>query len=190
MLVADDFHLGSGVSSCREGLLAFFVLCATGGVPLPWNKTENGDVVFCVGLELLHSTHEIGIADRRAEWFTLCTWEVADSHVVNINNLEEGLGRIMLVTGALEPERPFLGPFFKFLNAHPRGTVRVGPPCFKFFLTFLSRQVPVNRHVRSWDTTPRFDAQAPREQDSEAGGQYGTRKENRIPGSHRGSALR
>ena len=39
MLVADDFHLEASGSSYLEGLLAFFVLCATGGVALSRNKT-------------------------------------------------------------------------------------------------------------------------------------------------------
>ena len=37
---------------------------------------------------------------------------------------EEGLGRIMCVVGALEHERPFLRPLFKFMTMHPRNAVR------------------------------------------------------------------
>ena len=36
-------------------------------------------------------------------------------------SFEEGLGRIMFVAGALEHERPFLGPLYKFLTMHPSG---------------------------------------------------------------------
>ena len=39
MLVADDYLLESGIPEYRIGLLSFFVLCATVGVPLSWHKT-------------------------------------------------------------------------------------------------------------------------------------------------------
>ena len=42
-------------------------------------------------------------------------------------SFEEGLGRIMFVAGALEHERPFLGPLYKFLTMHPRDSVRRVP---------------------------------------------------------------
>ena len=42
--------------------------------------------------------------------------------VVNTDNFEEGLGRIMYVAGASGYERPFLAPLNKFLNVHPRGS--------------------------------------------------------------------
>ena len=42
-LVADDYHLEAGRSRCRRGLIVFFVLCATCGAVLSWNKTAGGD---------------------------------------------------------------------------------------------------------------------------------------------------
>ena len=33
---------------------------------------------------------------------------------------EEGLGRVMYVTGALEHERHFMAPLFKFMTIHPQ----------------------------------------------------------------------
>ena len=44
-----------------------------------------------------------------------------------MTNFEEGLGRVMYVVGALEYERPFLGPLYRFLILHPRGSVRRVP---------------------------------------------------------------
>ena len=37
---------------------------------------------------------------------------------------EEGLERVMSVTGALEHERPFLAPLCKFMTIHPRHSVQ------------------------------------------------------------------
>ena len=70
MVVADDYHLEAGGEHYRFALFAFFLLCCTCGVPLSWNKTAGGETVIWVGFELLHSTHHLGISQRRAEWFT------------------------------------------------------------------------------------------------------------------------
>ena len=34
-----------------------------------WPKTAGGDVVTWVGFELLHSSYQLGISQRRAAWF-------------------------------------------------------------------------------------------------------------------------
>ena len=76
--------------------------------------------------ELLHSTHHLGISQRRAAWFTKWAREVADQ--VHMARFEEGLGRTMFVVGALELERPFLAPLYRFMSLHPRSSVRRVPP--------------------------------------------------------------
>ena len=77
-----------------------------------------------VGFELLLRSRSIGISERRAEWFARWTDKIASSATVHMASFEEGLGRIMFVAGALEHERPFLGPLYKFLTMHPRDSVR------------------------------------------------------------------
>ena len=47
---------------------------------------------------------------------------------------EEGLGRIMYVAGALDYERPFLGPLYRFLALHPRNVIRRVPSYVAFML--------------------------------------------------------
>ena len=108
MLVADDFHLESGGSGYRPALFAFFVLCGTCNVPLSWNKTAGGDTVAQVGFELIHRRHQLGISQRRAEWFIRWSRGVSSSEFVKMSTFEEGLGRIAYVAGALENERRFL----------------------------------------------------------------------------------
>ena len=63
-LVADDFHLEAGGRRYRA-LISFFVLCATAGIPLSWEKTAGGDAVTWVGFELLHRTYHLGISERQ-----------------------------------------------------------------------------------------------------------------------------
>ena len=62
----------------------------------------------------------LGITQRRADWLTKWSREVAAAPVVNMASFEEGLGRVMYVVSALEYERPFLAPLYRcILKAQP-----------------------------------------------------------------------
>ena len=63
-----------------------------------------------VGFELLHHSYHLGITERRSQWFVRWARETAAPDTIHMRRLEEGIGRIMYVVGALELERPFLGP--------------------------------------------------------------------------------
>ena len=71
--------------------------------------------------------------------------------------------------GALEIERPFLGPLHRFLSLHPRSSVREVPPYIRLFLRCLADRVSSSRHyncaVSTEGTTvaPRVYAQASNE---------------------------
>ena len=161
MLVADDYHLEAGGEQYRFALIAFFIVCAVAGVPLSWNKTSGGESVTWVGFELVHKTRQLGISQRRADWFRRWTSEVAGSSTVHLGSFEEGLGRVMFVAGALEYERPFLGPLYNFLALHPRDSVRAVPPYVSFFLRYLADQIA---QCRQHDCSSRMcpDQLAPR----------------------------
>ena len=166
MVVADDYQLDAGGAQYRLALLTFFVLCSTVGVPLSWHKTSGGDTVVWVGFELLHRTRQLGISQRRAEWFVRWARETAASEFVHMARFEEGLGRIMFVAGALELERPFLGPLYKFMALHPRQSTRRVPTYVAFILRYLAEQVTRSRHYSCSESSvstaeaPRVDAQA------------------------------
>ena len=72
----------------------------------------------------------------------------------------------MFVAGALELERPFLGPLYKFMVLHPRESMRRVPSFVSFILHFLADQVAATRHyncaeiLESSEEAPRVDAQA------------------------------
>ena len=101
MLVADDYHLDAGGANYRTALFHFFTLCATANVPLSWSNIA--------GFELLHRTRMLGITQRRADWLTKWSREVAAAPAVNMASFEEGLGRVMYVVSALEYEVAFPG---------------------------------------------------------------------------------
>ena len=66
MLVADDFHLAPAGPAYRPALVVFLVLCAVLRRP---TVTEHKSRFMWVGLELRHGTYQIGISQRRADWF-------------------------------------------------------------------------------------------------------------------------
>ena len=146
LLVADDYHLESSGPEYRPALLVFFVVCVVTGIPLSWPKTAGGDVVTWVGFELLHSSYQLGISQRRADWFVRWTRTTTEQKTVHMASFEEGLGRVMYVAGALEHERPFLAPLYKYMTIHPRHSVQVVPSYVSFFLRFLASQVEQKRH--------------------------------------------
>ena len=94
------------------------------------------------------------------------TQETSKKRVVNMASFEEGLGRVMYVAGALEYERPFLAPLYRFLTIHPRGSIRTVPPYVSYFLQYLAEQVKKSRHIecavelKPSSHAPRVDAQA------------------------------
>ena len=70
------------------------------GVSLSGSKTGGGDFVSWAGFELIHSNRNLGISQRRAEWFFKWTREVGSVYLVNITSFEEGFGCVMYVAGA------------------------------------------------------------------------------------------
>ena len=101
-------------------------------------------------------------------FLSLTKWatEVASSTYIQMNKFEEGFGRVVYVAGALEFERLFVGPHYKFLTIHPRGSVRRVPPNVSFILKYIAHQVergrqhPCASDMISSEVAPRVDAQA------------------------------
>ena len=107
-LVVDDFHLEAGGGHYRAALITFFVLCAAADIPFSWGKTSGCDVVTWARFELRHRSYQLGISVRRPQWIINWTKKIAAPTSVNV------IGRVMYVEGALEYERSFLGPLYRF----------------------------------------------------------------------------
>ena len=73
---------------------------------------------------------------------------------------------MMYVVSALEYERPFLAPLYRFMTMHSRGSTRRVPAYVRFILNFIAEEVSETRHypcdsvLRSQPCSPRVDAQA------------------------------
>ena len=100
----------------QNGFDCVLLLCLTCGVPLSWGKTAGGDRLMWVGLEILLRSPSVGLVQRRAEWLIKWTTQVATAGTTRMASFEEGLGRVMFVVGALEHERLFLGPLYRFMT--------------------------------------------------------------------------
>ena len=129
-------------------------------------KTAGGETVTRVGFELLHRTRQLGISSRRTEWIVRWTAEVAATSKVHLRSLEKWLGQVMYLAWALEYERPFLAPLYRFTVLHPRDSVWPGTAYVAFFLRFVSHQLRATRHydcaaeLHPDQVSPRVDAQA------------------------------
>ena len=88
----------------------------------------------------------LGITQRRADWLTKWSREVAAAPLVNMASFEEGLGTVMYVVSALEYERPFLAPLYRFLTMHPRFSTRRVPAYVRFILNYIAEEVSETRH--------------------------------------------
>ena len=127
--------------SCPPSFFLLYWACLSSGI-----KPSEGVSLVWVGFELLLQSHKVGISERGAEWLIRWAMEMAATPTVHMKTVEEGLGRIMFVAGALEHERLFLGPLFKFLTFHPRNSVRRVPSYAAFILEFLARCIAKNGH--------------------------------------------
>ena len=167
MLVADDFMLECGGPRYRMGLIFFFVLCSTCAEFRCPGERQQVEILWSGSdFEILLRSYSLGLSQRRAEWFVKWTTQVATARTIHMAAFEEGLSRIMFVVGALEHERPFLGPLYNFMTMHPRNAVRRIPPYVGFILRYLAGQIQIQRHYEcgtfySTDScAPRVDAQA------------------------------
>ena len=147
-----------------SAIMSFFVLSAVLGVPLSWHMTVGGDVLAWVWFKLVLKAQNIGISQRRAEWFVRWTAEVASAPTVHMKNFEVGFGRIMFVAGASEHEWPFPGPLC--ITLHPRTAARRVPAYVAFIMHVLSQSIAKHphhecgTHVRAATIIPRVDGQA------------------------------
>ena len=102
----------------------------------------------------------------------------------------------MYELGALEFERPFLGPLYILLTLHPRGAIRRVPSHVAFILRYSARQVEVGTNSAQ-STNSQQSAhrgltrrRATREPGRVAGCLYMTKQEGSAQPARRGSAWR
>ena len=141
----------------------FFLLCSSLNVLLSWKKTagRHSRLGWVRAASPQQPTRDLGETGRVADEVgrSSCRFDVYPDE-----QIRRGLGRIVHVAGALEFERPLLGPLLKFLTIHPRGSVRRVPSHVAIILKYLSHQVERSKHcpcaseLVSSEVAPRVDA--------------------------------
>ena len=64
----------------------------------------------------------------RADWAKGWTTKVLEAGTLDTAELQEALGRLVFVYGALQWDKPFLAPTFRLPQAAPPGCPAEGPP--------------------------------------------------------------
>ena len=80
-----------------------------------------------VGYHIRLRERELGISASRTEWLVQRMESLVRNTVADMQAFSEGLGRAWLVFGALDFERPFLGPLYAFAALHPCDAIRPHP---------------------------------------------------------------
>jgi len=166
MLLADDFKLEVTGGNYAAGLLSALWVLILLDIPISWEKVRGGTSFTWVGYELNLRSHTLGLSQSRAQW--LCDWmdKVCADKQVLMSDFIAALGRASFGFGALEYDRPFLGPLYAFAALHPPGAVRVVPTYVLLLLHYLAGRLRTRRAFpcavrKQWRAEgPRLDAKA------------------------------
>ena len=145
LLFSDDWlalAYGAGYDDPFVILLLFFSAIR---MPLSWTKVKTGEVLSWVGYEVNVKEFRLGISERRAAW--LISWydRVLGAGVVAMAELQQALGRMVFVYGALSWDKPFLAGLFSFLHIHPIHRTVPLPPFVRLTISWLRRKLKERR---------------------------------------------
>ena len=147
LLVADDMYESAAGPYRTPALLTGMIIAAVLDVPLSWHKIKGGSVVHWVGYELLLAEHSVGITVSRASWAVGWCAGLLKKRVVDVSELEEGLGRLSFISGMLDWDRAFLQPLYAFVALEGRGARCPLPPYVQLALSYLVESLPHRRHI-------------------------------------------
>ena len=98
-------------------------------VGLSWKKSKGGFEYDWVGYHILLLSFRLGLSESRAAWVIKWTSLMLKERHCWPGEFGEALGRLGFVVEALEYEKPFLAPLYKFASLHA-GRARVKLPLF------------------------------------------------------------
>jgi len=166
LVLADDFKVEATGGHYADCLLAALWVLILLRVPISWDKVRGGTRFTWVGYEVDLKAHTLGLAQARAQWLIDWMDRVLSSKQVLMADFVAALGRASFGFGALEYDRPFLGPLYAFAALHPPGAVRVVPMYVLLLLHYLAGRLRSRRAFpcalrRHWCAEgPRLDAKA------------------------------
>ena len=115
LVFADDYHVAAEGPRTTETLLLSALIARVFGFPIQWSKCSGGATYAWIGLELALREARLGISEKRAMWMDQWLTKVLEARAVLTRDLRDALGRMSFVYGALDADRPFLGPLFTYV---------------------------------------------------------------------------
>ncbi len=144
LLLADDFKIESSAAWPKRTVILFLLILSLLGIDVQWKKVQGGSTIAWVGYEFRLWDHSLGISESRAQWAIRFCHRLVQDGVVKVGELRDGLGRLSYIAGALDFDRPFLGPIFTFVSLFSPLSVRPLPlyvaSCLRYFAHRLSRR--------------------------------------------------
>ena len=118
MVYVDDFAMLSVGEKMALIQLAFLWLLEIIGLQLSWKKCRGGYEFNWVGYHLLLRSFRIGLSESRAAWIIKWVTSLLAARRCHVGEFAEALGRLGFAVEALEYEKPFLAPLYKFAAVH------------------------------------------------------------------------
>ena len=115
LLFADDYQVAADGPRTTDSLLLSVLVARVFGFPIQWSKCSGGSTYSWIGLELALREARLGISEKRAMWMDQWLTKVLEARSVLTRDLRDALGRMSFVYGALDADRPFLGPLFSYV---------------------------------------------------------------------------
>ena len=110
LLFADAFNLTADGREYARSILMFVWWLVVLGVPISWHKTRGGLRYTWVGHELCLKEWPLGISESRAQWTIDRLSRTILAQHVDLKELQEALGRMVYVYGALSYDKPLMAP--------------------------------------------------------------------------------
>ena len=134
LLFADDWDIcAQAPDLAKHWLLSLWVL-ELFQVPIQWRKCKGGHTYTWVGYEKCLQEFHLGISARRAAWIEQWMSRTLEQGRITRKEMQEAVGRLVFVYGALSWDRPFLAPLFAFIHT---GDLHVSTPLPLFVKSIL-----------------------------------------------------
>ncbi len=166
LLMADDLKAEATGHHVHRHIIAVLLFLRVINVPLSWPKIKGGDCVCWIGYELDLRRLTLGITSSRASHSISYLHRIIRDGQVKVSEFRSEVGRLSFICGALEYERPFLGPLYSFLALSKDNTTRSLPRFVAIACQHLAERISRRRTYpsaiarKTTSSAPRVDASA------------------------------
>ena len=134
---ADDIRWTCHGPSKYLNILLMLLCWEVAGSPFSWAKCRGGLAQDWVGYWVDCSTFQIGASLTRSDWMIKWISETVSAGKVLVRSLQEGLGRMGFMAGALEWTKPFLAACYAWTASVPGGAFLPLPPIVAMTLEWI-----------------------------------------------------